>query len=849
MTNKKPHQPAEPSYIVGIGASAGGLEAIETLVRHLPPDTGMGFVIVQHLSPDYKSLMVEILSKKTTIPVYLAKDGLAVAANAIYLIPPKMDMKIYRGKLILSEKDPAQRGMNYPIDLFLTALAQDQGRKTIGVILSGTGSDGTRGLRAIKEVAGLTIVQDPETAGFDGMPRSAITARLDDFVLPPDQIPIQLLKYANHPIKTESQNPDGLLNNEDALGSLFQMLRERHGVDFSQYKPSTIVRRVERRISINHIDSLEAYVRYCQRYPSEVDQLFRELLIGVTSFMRDPEAYQILSTSYLPELLNQHQENEIRLWCAGCSTGEEAYSLAIILRETLKRLEIHKEIKIFATDLDKDAIQFASVGLYPESVMADLPRELLDKYFLATEHGYQVARSLREQVVFAQHNLLKDPPFTKIDLISCRNLLIYFQQSSQQKVFDLFNFSLNSQGLLFLGSSETVGDADTFFELREKKWKILRSRGLKRLPAHEHRQGGLFDLSRRSGVSANRPGTLGGGMRDYLYDRLLERFLNVIAENYIPFAMLVNGSHDLIHVVGDSQRFLRIPTGKIQADVSRMLIRELAIPVTSGIQKVLREKKALSYNNIRLNDGGDHPIRVKICPVPSKAGMEPLVAVFIDEDISRPTTRPDNDYNVGKATAERIIDLEQELQFSQESLQATVEELETSNEELQATNEELLSSNEELQSTNEELQSVNEELYTVNAEYQSKITELTESNNDLDNLISIIKMPTIYLDENLEVRRMTPEAANIFRIIEQDIGRPLADIAHNLVDVDLESLITSCRRPERECVHRVQGKHGKEYLLRIIPYKIAANAYAGLVLSFFDLALLSETCVEIQNND
>jgi len=848
MTNKKTSKPVEPSYIVGIGASAGGLEAIEALVRNLPPDTGMGFVIVQHLSPDYKSLMVEILSKKTSIPVHLAKDGLAVAANAIYLIPPKMDMKIYRGKLILSEKDPAQRGMNYPIDLFLTALAQDQGRNTIGVILSGTGSDGTRGLRAIKEVAGLTIVQDPETAGFDGMPRSAINAKLNDFVLSPDQIPIQLVQYANHPIKMASQAQNGLLNNEDALGSLFQLLRERHTVDFSQYKPSSIVRRIERRISINHIDSLEEYVRYCQRFPSEVDQLFKELLIGVTSFMRDPEAYHILSTSYLPELLKEHQEEEVRLWSAGCSTGEEAYSLAIILKETLKKLGINKEIKIFATDLDKDAIQFASVGLYPESVVADLPRELLDKYFLATDHGYQVARSLREQIVFAQHNLLKDPPFTKIDLISCRNLLIYFQQHSQQKVFDLFNFSLNPQGILFLGSSETVGDADTFFELQEKKWKIFHSRGLKRLPVHEHRHSELFDLSRRSAYSASKAGSFGGGMRDYMYDRLLERFLNVIAENYIPFAMLVNGSHDLIHVVGDSQRFLRIPTGKIQADVSRMLIRELSIPVTSGIQKVLREKKELSYSNIRLNDGGEHPIRVKICPVPSKAGMEPLVAVFIDEDISRPTTRLDNDYNVGKATAERIIDLEQELQFSQESLQATVEELETSNEELQATNEELLSSNEELQSTNEELQSVNEELYTVNAEYQSKISELTESNNDLDNLISIIKMPTIYLDENLEVRRITPETSNIFRIIKQDIGRPLADIAHNLIDVDLEALITNCQHPQRECVHRVHSKDGKEYLLRIIPYKIGSNAYAGIVLTFFDLALLAEVC-GISDND
>ncbi len=826
-----------PHYIVGLGASAGGLEAIEAVVRNLPADTGMGFVIVQHLSPDYKSLMVEILSKKTVMPVYQAEDGMPVKPNAIYLIPPKMDMKIYQGKLTLMEKDPAQRGMNYPIDLFLKALAQDQGRKAIGIILSGTGSDGTRGLRAIKEVAGLTIVQDPETAGFDGMPRSAISARLQDFTLPPEQIPAQLVSYANHPIKTTAMEQNPLLHNEDALSRLFQMLREHQGVDFSLYKPSTVVRRIERRITINHIDSIEEYLRYCQRYPSEIEQLLKEMLIGVTSFMRDPEAYQLLREAYLPDLLQRHEEQEVRIWTAGCSSGEEAYSLAIVVNEILQQLQIDKEIKIFATDLDRDAIQIASIGLYPEAVINDLPRDLLEKYFVMTDKGYQVIRPLREQIVFAQHNLLKDPPFTKIDLVSCRNLLIYFQQSSQMKVLDLFNFSLVPQGLLFLGSSETVGDADTFFETLDKKWKILRSRGLKRLPDHHHRHSELFDLNRRMSTQGFKAG-MGGGMRDYLHDRLLERFLNVIADSYIPFAMLVNASNDLIHVIGDAQRFLRIPPGKIQADISRLLLRELSIPITTGIQKVLREKKELSYSNIRLNDGSEVPVRVKICPVPSKAGMEPLAAVFIEDDISIKLANPGNDYNVGTATAERILDLEQELQFSKESLQATVEELETSNEELQATNEELLSSNEELQSTNEELQSVNEELYTVNAEYQSKITELTEANNDLDNLISIIKMPTIYLDENLEVRRMTPEASQIFRILDQDIGRPLVDIAHNLVDIDLETQISSCRLPDRECAHRVHDKNGKEYLLRIIPYKIASNAYAGTVLTFFDLDLL-----------
>lgn len=827
----------EPTYIVGFGASAGGLEAIEIVVRSLPTNAGMAYVIVQHLSPDYKSLMVEILTKKTPMVVYQAEDGLQVKANAIYLIPPKMDMRIYHGKLILSEKNPAQRGINYPIDLFFTSLAQDQGRKSIGVVLSGTGSDGTRGLRAIKEAAGLTIVQDPDSAGFDGMPRSAISANLADFILTPELIPGQLVSYANHPIKSETRNQSPLLHNEDALGKIFIMLRERHGIDFSHYKSGTIVRRIERRITINHVESIDEYLRYCQRYPTEIDLLYKELLIGVTSFMRDAEAYQALSEVYLPELLKAHQGHEIRIWSAGCSTGEEAYSLAMMVTEGLETLKINKDVKIFATDIDKDAIQFASIGLYPESIVTDLPRELLAKYFFSTERGYQVNRSLREKIVFAQHNLLREPPFTKIDLISCRNLLIYFQPPSQQKVLDLFNFSLVPNGVLFLGSSESAGEAESFFELLDKKWKIMRSRGLKRLGSHSPRNSELFELNRRFISDTGRP-AYPSGMRDYLHESLLERFLNVISENYIPFAMLVNSANELIHIVGDSQRFLRIPAGKIQADVGRLLVRELSIPVTTGIQKVLREKRSLNYTNIRLGND-DQLVKLKMCPVPHKAGMDPLIAVFIEDDMAIHAPGPDNQYNVGKVAAERIIDLEQELQFSQENLQATVEELETSNEELQATNEELLSSNEELQSTNEELQSVNEELHSVNAEFQNKISELVEANNDLDNLISIIKMPTVYLDENLEVRRMTPEATSIFRILEQDVGRPLADIAHNLVDVDFEQMITSCRLPEQESVHRVHDKNGKEYLLRIIPYKIATNAYAGIVLTFFDLSLLT----------
>lgn len=834
-------QPAEPSYYVGLGASAGGLEALENLIKSLPQKTGMAFVIIQHLSPDYKSLMAEILSKKTRIPVYQAREGMQVETDTIYLIPPKMDMKIFNDRLTLSEHTQPHRGISYPIDLFFQSLAQDQGRKAVGIILSGTGSDGTRGLRAIKEAAGLTMVQDPETAAFDGMPRSAIDSGLADFVLAPETMPEQLLSYANHPIKADIKHQI-LLQNEDALTRLFLALRERHGVDFSQYKPATILRRIERRITINQVENIDEYLRFVTRYPSEVDMLYKELLIGVTNFFRDTEAFQNLSTQFLQPLLEHYAEDqEIRFWCAGCSTGEEAYSMAIVLLEALQALEQKKEVKIFATDVDKEAIIRASAGEYPQSIAADIPRELLDKYFVPSDQGYRVVRQLREMIVFAQHNLLRDPPFTKIHLVSCRNLLIYLQPLHQKKVVELFNFSLVPEGLLFLGSSETVGEAEGMFSTLDNKWKILRSRGIKRAANNSERNSTLFDMSQ--GLTATTAKSGGhAGMRDYMYDRLLERFLNTLAEHYVPFAMLVNSASELLHIVGDSRRFLHLPPGKLQMDVSKLLIKELMIPVATGIQKVLRDGKPLSYTNIRISGDSEDAtlVRMKICPVPHRAGMDPLVAVFIEDENRSQETPQTSDYDVSKVSEQRIYDLEHELQFTQENLQATVEELETSNEELQATNEELLASNEELQSTNEELQSVNEELYSVNAEYQNKITELTEANNDLDNLISIVHMPTVYLDENLEVRRTTPEAKQIFRVIDQDIGRPLSHLAHDLVDVDLETMVTSCQKHERHCSQRVRDKQGREYLLRIIPYRIAPQAFAGIVLTFFDLALLAE---------
>ena len=475
--------PGVPSYCIGIGASAGGLEAIETFFTHMQADSGFAFVVVQHLSPDYKSLMVELLSKKTAMQVLRAEDGMVVEANKVYLIPPKKNLTIFHGKLLLDEQDYS-RGLNLPIDIFLRSLAEDQAEKAVGIILSGTGSDGMRGTRTIKENGGMIMVQSEDSAKFDGMPRSAISTGLADFVLPPEDMPKQLLAFAKHPFTAKTERAEALLSDEDGLTRIFALLREKSKVDFTYYKPTTVTRRIERRMSVNQFDNIRDYVSYLQEYPGEIMALYRELLIGVTSFFRDQEAFNLLGEKWLPELIENSSNREIRFWVSGCSTGEEAYTFAILARECMERIGKYFDVKIFATDVDKDAILRAGAGVYPASIAADLSPRLLAKYFYNRDDNFQIARNIREMVVFAQHNLIKDPPFTNIDLVSCRNLLIYLQPVLQKKVMDLINFSLNPKGLLVLGTSETIGDMTNHFEPLSQKLKIYRSTGRAEIPAY-----------------------------------------------------------------------------------------------------------------------------------------------------------------------------------------------------------------------------------------------------------------------------------------------------------------------------------------------------------------------------
>ncbi len=827
---------AMPSYYVAVGASAGGLEAIESFFSRMPPDSGLGFIVIQHLSPDYKSLMVELLSKRTPMPVHRAEDGAPVLPNNVYLIPPKKNLTIFHGKLLLSEQDHS-KGINLPIDVFLRSLAEDQNEKAVAVILSGTGSDGTRGVRAIKEYGGMVMVQDEESAKFNGMPRAAISTGLADFVLPPDQMPGQLLSFSKHPYLTKVERSETLLSDEQGLTRIFSILREKCKVDFTFYKPSTVTRRIERRMTINQTDDIRDYVAYLSNNPGEAMALYQELLIGVTSFFRDPDAFDHLAQYGLPEIFKSASSREIRFWVACCSTGEEAYTMAILARECMETLGTAHDVKIFATDIDRDAIHYAASGSFPESVAADISPRLLAKYFYKKDDNFQIARNIREMVVFAQHNLIKDPPFTNISLISCRNMMIYLQPILQRKVLEFFNFSLNPGGILMLGTSETTGDMADYFEPIAPKWKLYRSKG---------RLKPLADTTHLLSVTDTRTRDLRGQFaatrriqRIGEEERVLERFLEGATHDYLPLTVIVNLQLEVLHVLGDTSSYLKLPSGKVVNDISKMAARELAIPLTTGIQKVFRQRQELRFANIRLaQDGGNKVVNLRIRPLPEKKGQEPLAAVFIEEVKKIGPPDPDSavqSYDLSREAEERLRDLEQDLQFTRENLQATIEELETSNEELQATNEELLASNEELQSTNEELQSTNEELFTVNTEYQSKIIELTELNNDVDNLLGATQIGQLLLDENLEVRRFSPKITQILKLLDSDIGRPITHLPHYLVDCDPILMVRQVQTTGQPLEQEVHTQEGRSHLMRVVPYTIGPRAFSGTVISFVDI--------------
>ncbi|MCH9698462.1 MAG: chemotaxis protein CheR, partial [Gammaproteobacteria bacterium] len=559
-----PIQENNKSYIVGIGASAGGLEAIESFFKKMPADSGIIFVVVQHLSPDYKSLMAELLSKHTAMPVHRIEDGMEAKPNNIYLIPPRKNLSIFHGRLLLREQIRTE-GLNLPIDLFLLSLAEDCNESAIGIILSGTGSDGTRGIRAIKERGGMVMVQDEETAKFNGMPNNAIATGLADFILAADEMPVQLLSFIKHPYSSTQQS-DTIDEGETDLSRIFALLREKTKVDFTYYKPSTVLRRIERRVSINQLNDFSEYVSYLESNTPEITTLHQELLIGVTSFFRDDFVFENFNKQWLPELVTQLHNEELRVWVCACSTGEEAYSIAMLLAEYQERSEHYLRVKIFATDIDQVAIEKASVGLYPESIAADVPPDLLSKYFIRHDDNFQVSQRIREMVVFAQHNMIKDPPFTNINLLSCRNVLIYLQPILQKKILELFNFSLNKNGLLILGTSESIGEMVDYFDNVDSKSKVYLSKGKYKPVAMHTRHGTVVNDFQPSFTNSQK-----GSQDRYFDDRTLERFINGIKNDILPFTLIVDESSQVSHIFGEAKDYLTYPSGKINQDITKMV--------------------------------------------------------------------------------------------------------------------------------------------------------------------------------------------------------------------------------------------------------------------------------------
>lgn len=819
--------------VVGIGASAGGLEALELLFGHLPVDTGMAFVVIQHLSPDFVSMMNELLSRHTSMEIHRVSDRMAVKPNCVYLIPPKKEMIISDGQLLLSDKDPKQ--LSLPIDTFFRSLAQECGDRAVGIVLSGTGSDGSRGIQKISSEGGIVIVQDEESCRFDGMPKAAIETGIVDIVLRPEEMGEVLAKTSKTGIL------DNLEKSESGLNGVFELLRNEYGIDFSWYKSSTVDRRVERRIQMLHVSSLDDYLRVVREDREELNNLYKDLLIGVTKFFRDPQAFDRLAESVIPGILeNLEDQEEARFWVAGCATGEEAYSLAILIDEQLRRTGKRIDVKIFATDVHKNSLQYASAGLYPASSMTELSEDRLSRYFTSTNGCYQVAPELRKLIVFSPHNLLKDAPFTRMHLISCRNLLIYFQPAAQKKVLSLFHFALTSSGILFLGPSEGLLDLGDEFDPIDRSWKIYRKRRDIRL-TQDFRMSPTTDFSLRSIPRLPRRDTKRSS------SDFVSRAYELLAQDYLPPSFLVDESYELLYSFPGAVNFLAQRGGAPSTAILDLVDEDLRVVLAGALQRSSREKVAVSFSKISIQDARESVVADLTVRPLSINGSKTLYLISIVPLVSQEAGPVHAvELHVDESVRERMRLLESDLRHTKENLQAAIEELETSNEELQAANEELVASNEELQSTNEELHSVNEELYTVNGEYQRKIEELVEVNEDIDNLFRSTDVASIFLDPSLSIRKFTPQATRIFHVTPQDIGRRIDGFVHNLnYDKLFEDIQAVATGNKTKFEKDVLDKHGGWHLLRVIPYQ--SNEFSGgVVVSIFDIDSLKQAQTELR---
>jgi two-component system CheB/CheR fusion protein len=835
VKGQKTPQNADDFPIIGIGASAGGLEALEQFFGNTPINCGMAFVVIQHLDPTHVGIMPELLQRITQMKVYQAKDRIKIKINCVYVIPPNRSISILNGHLHLF-KPTESRGLRLPVDIFFRSLADDRQEKSIGIILSGMGSDGSLGVSAIKEKEGVVLVQSPDTAKFDGMPRSAIEAVMADIIAPAEELSSKLISFL-HYVPAPKIDPAIDTSYKSNLDKIIILLREKTGHDYSLYKKSTLFRRIERRKSVHQIDKISKYVHFLQENPKEIEILFKEMLIGVTSFFRDPNVWEKLKNETFPTLINELDKGDVlRAWVTACSTGEEAYSLAIIFKEALEKTKNNKNLslQIFATDIDADAIERARKGFFPAGIVTDVTPERLKTYFIKEESGYRLNAAIREMVVFAPQDVIKDPPFTKLDILTCRNMLIYMEPELQVRLMSLFNYSLNPGGIMLLGTAESLGSSKEGFTEIEPKLKIFKrttkstSTEFLDFPSAFHRS--------KSRKHDNKVAT-----------RVVENIQFIaeqtILQRFSPASAMVNDKGDILFITGRTGKYLEPAAGKTNVNIYAMARDGLREALPGAFRKAIQNYKPVVLRKVKVgNNGGTQYVDVTVQRIENPNSVrELLIVVFTDVDDILQLDILNS--KTGKLTSKgRQKELENELSRSFEDIQGLREEMQTSQEELKSTNEELQSTNEELQSTNEELttskeemQSLNEELQTVNVELQSKVSDSMQANNDMKNLLNSTEIATLFLDKELKIRRFTDSLTNIFKLRQADIGRPFTDQVSELQypDIDIDCYLVLKTLLAKESF--ITTSDNRWFNVRIMPYRTLDDRIDGLVITFNDI--------------
>jgi two-component system CheB/CheR fusion protein len=842
-----PRGKREGFLIVGIGASAGGLDALGQFFKNVPVDSGMAFVVVQHLDPTQKGMMPELLQRVTAMKVCEATDRILVRPNSVYIIPPNCDLSLFHGVLHLLP--PAQRrGLRLPIDFFFRSLAEDRRARCAGVVLSGMGNDGTLGIRAIKEKGGTVLVQDPATAEFDSMPRGAIETGLPDFVGSIEDLPARLIAYGK--VVGRRHQPEPVLEgkSQGSLEKVLLLLRTHTGHDFTHYRRSTLYRRVERRLVVHKLTKLAAYVRFLQANPQELGILFKEMMIGVTNFFRDPLAWQQLAKLALPGLLaSRPAGGVIRAWVAGCSTGEEAYTLAILLSEMLKETNPAQRlsVQIYATDLDKDAVEKARQGFFPLEISADVSPARLSRFFTKEPGGYRIKKEIRSMIVFAPHNLIMDPPFTTLDILTCRNLLIYLTPALQRKLFPLFRYALNPSGILFLGSAESIAGTDLFTPLAPKARIFRRSESNQLVYQLDLPE--VFSPLTSGGGPGAPPATRTPPSLQLRADQLLQ-------SRYAPPAVIVNDKGDILYISGRTGRYLEPAAGKANWNVLAMAREELRYDLATALQKVVRKQGTITVAGLSIGDGAEaRSVDLAVQKLEEPKELRGLVLIIFSEPAAPPLGVAKGSKGGSATRNVRQRDLEEQLRRAREEIQAGREEMQTSqeelksmNEELQSTNEELQSSNEELTTSKEEMQSLNEELQTVNSELQTKLDELSGANNDMKNLLNSTEIATVFLDNDLCVRRFTLQAKTFIKFIPSDVGRPITDLASDLLYpelvADAQQVLSTLVFSERS----ITTNDGRWFTVRIMPYRTMDNRIDGVVITFADISAAKAVEAELR---